>query len=406
MKNQFDIRKIYYIANMRVPTEKAHGYQIFQMCQSFLNADLDVELVIPSRNNTNELKNNKDVKSYYNLDKVPSIKKLFSIDLISKTTGKGQIFSNLFHSLTFAVSLILYFLLKSPKNCSIYLRDPILLGLIASILKFRGHQLTLEMHSISETPSRYKKQLDFISKANKLVTMTEIMREKIIQDGNIQIPSLSSHDAVDFQKFDLPVSREQAREKLKLPQEKTIISFIGKFHTNGMEKGIPEILEAAKYILKEFPQVLFYFVGGPLEREEKYRRLIKELALKDENFVFIAKRPVQEVPLFLKASNILMMPHPDKYFYRYCVSPLKLFEYMSSKTPIVASDLPTISEVLVNEKDAMLAKAGDAQEIATKTISILADENLAHKLSQNSFEKVKHLTWDNRAIEIKQFLTL
>jgi len=37
--------KLVYIANVRIPTEKAHGVQIMKMCQAFSLANLKVELL-------------------------------------------------------------------------------------------------------------------------------------------------------------------------------------------------------------------------------------------------------------------------------------------------------------------------------------------------------------------------
>ena len=36
------------------------------------------------------------------------------------------------------------------------------------------------------------------------------------------------------------------------------------------------------------------------------------------------------------------------------MSPLKLFEYMQAKKPIITSDLPAINEILTNDEDAIL----------------------------------------------------
>ncbi len=36
--------KILYIANIRLPTEKAHGIQIMKMCEAFAHAGAEVEL--------------------------------------------------------------------------------------------------------------------------------------------------------------------------------------------------------------------------------------------------------------------------------------------------------------------------------------------------------------------------
>ena len=43
--------KIIYVANARIPTEKAHGGQIMKMCESFADSGLEVDLVLPPRCN-------------------------------------------------------------------------------------------------------------------------------------------------------------------------------------------------------------------------------------------------------------------------------------------------------------------------------------------------------------------
>src|SRR3989338_2558817 len=45
------MKKLIYIVNGRVPTEKANGYQITKMCQEFSSAGLAVELYLPTRQN-------------------------------------------------------------------------------------------------------------------------------------------------------------------------------------------------------------------------------------------------------------------------------------------------------------------------------------------------------------------
>ena len=37
--------KIKYITNARIPTEKAHGYQICKMCEEFGRVGVEVELI-------------------------------------------------------------------------------------------------------------------------------------------------------------------------------------------------------------------------------------------------------------------------------------------------------------------------------------------------------------------------
>jgi hypothetical protein len=41
--------QIYYIGHIRIPTEKAHGFQVMKMCEAFSENGHEVELIIPRR---------------------------------------------------------------------------------------------------------------------------------------------------------------------------------------------------------------------------------------------------------------------------------------------------------------------------------------------------------------------
>ena len=77
-------------------------------------------------------------------------------------------------------------------------------------------------------------------------------------------------------------------------------------------------------------------------------------------------------------------------------SPLKLFEYMASSRPIVASDLLSLREVLT-EKEAVFFKPNDPADLALKIKEVLANPTLAGQISQNARQKVQNYTWSNRA---------
>ena len=55
-RNTVEKISIRYIVNARFPTERAHGYQIAQMCQAFMENGISTELWHPYRENTQELR--------------------------------------------------------------------------------------------------------------------------------------------------------------------------------------------------------------------------------------------------------------------------------------------------------------------------------------------------------------
>jgi len=64
--------KIIYLANIRIPTEKAHGLQVMKMCQAFQGAGADIKLVVAKRKNPKF--ENMDVFDYYKIKYVHECK--------------------------------------------------------------------------------------------------------------------------------------------------------------------------------------------------------------------------------------------------------------------------------------------------------------------------------------------
>nr|MBA3284713.1 hypothetical protein [Nitrosopumilus sp.]MBA3551083.1 hypothetical protein [Patescibacteria group bacterium] len=108
--------KIIYIANTRIPTEKAHGYQIVQVCSELVCAGASMELWVPSRKNSVS----QDAFCYYGIKKNFEIIYISSIDFFrfEKLLGKLTYY---FQSLGFLFSLMLKSL---PKDAVVYTRNP------------------------------------------------------------------------------------------------------------------------------------------------------------------------------------------------------------------------------------------------------------------------------------------
>ena len=74
--------------------------------------------------------------------------------------------------------------------------------------------------------------------------------------------------------------------------------------------------------------------------------------------------PPSDIPLYLAAADMLVMPTTPDLAYAAYTSPLKLFEYMASGRPIVASGLASVREVLDDGGNAVLYEANSAEGLA------------------------------------------
>src|SRR3989344_178089 len=179
-------------------------------------------------------------------------------------------------------------------------------------------------------------------------------------------------DGVDFKIFDINVSKEEARNRLNLPQDKKILGYCGRFKTMGEDKGFFDILESLKYLSED---VVFVAMGGKPHHVEEFQKVAEKMDF-SKRTIFRGHETQDTVALYQKAFDVLLMPFPKTTHYMYYMSPMKMFEYMASKRPIVSSDLPSIREVL-NESNAVLVEPGNPEYLAVGVKRGLDDEGLA-----------------------------
>ena len=114
--------------------------------------------------------------------------------------------------------------------------------------------------------------------------------------------------------------------------------------------------------------------------------------------------PHAEVRRTIAGAGAAVLPLPDNLMARYFTSPLKLFDYMAAGAPIVASDLPTVREVLADGDNALLVPPEDPDALAAAIGRLLVNPGLADRLRRTAYEQVRAFTWDVRAARIIEAL--
>ena len=107
--------------------------------------------------------------------------------------------------------------------------------------------------------------------------------------------------------------------------------------------------------------------------------------------------PPAAVAARLREADVLTLPNPASAISSEFTSPLKLFEYMASGRPIVASDLPSLREVLKHESNALLVEPGNPQALTAGVLRIKDDPALGERLAARAKADVQAFTWARRA---------
>ena len=361
--------KIFYIANIRFPTEKAHGVQIAKACEAFGKNGVDTTLIIPSRKT--------DIKElpheYYGLTSALSIERLFTIDLIP--LGKVGFW---IESLSFALSA--YFRLRKYAFTIMYGRDELVLWVL-----LLGGARNIIWESHDGTWNYFSQQI--AKRAQRIVVVSKGLKDFYFEKGVPAEKIYYTPNGIDMADFTNPESKETARARLGLPQDKKIALYIGRL--DGW-KGTDTLLEASVF-LPEGVQVVL--IGGE-------KKQVEDLKLKYPNVTFLGFKPYSELPNNQAAGDVLVVPNTGKNLVstRF-TSPLKLIAHMASKRPIVASDLPSIQE-LVSDASAHLVPADDPKSLAEGIMRALSEPSVA----QRAYEQVEQFDWSKRARGIIDFV--
>ena len=118
----------------------------------------------------------------------------------------------------------------------------------------------------------------------------------------------------------------------------TLILYTGTFEPY---QGLDLLTAAAAQLAAERPDARVLVVGGDAAQVEAARR---RAAAGGSPMVFTGQRPPEEIPAFVAACDILVSPRVSG-----TNTPLKIYSYLRSGRPIVATDLRTHTQVLSPE---------------------------------------------------------
>lgn len=363
---------IHYIINARMPTEKAHGYQIAKMCEAFTAEGAQVSLMIPTRKNAIQ----EDVFSYYSVRNDFSVRYISTLDVLTLFRGVRLGFYLQAISFLWALHRV-----DIPHNVVIITRNPEIVWWYGR----RGYRVFYDAHNFPMRGGWFLKLL--LRNVQGTIANSNGTADAFRGAGLSNI--LIMPNAVDLAQF---TGEVENRQDLGLPPG-NIAMYVGHLYE---WKGVDVVVEAARRSTGK--NLTFVFIGGTDSDLVRYRAMTKDLS----NVVFLGRRRHNEVPALIKAANTLLLPNVSstEESTRY-TSPIKMFEYMASGVPIVASDLPSIKEIL-NDRNAVLVKAGDASDLLRGITQALLDDK--NERGVQAKKDVQQYTWRVRAKKILEFL--
>lgn len=218
----------------------------------------------------------------------------------------------------------------------------------------------------------------FYRAAARVVVVTRAFREDLRARGVDEAKIAVIPNGADLEIYGRDRAQPRFRDLLG-GNGKFLVTFVG---THGMATGLEQILDAAE-ILKDDARFAFAFVGEGAEREKLIASANKR-GLSNVTFhPAVAKNDVPDVYASSDASIVCLKPVPflDKFI------PSKVFEILSSGTPVVAALGGEAGEI-VREAGHVVVTPGDAAAIARELRALIDDPERRGEMARRGREYV------------------
>lgn len=146
-------------------------------------------------------------------------------------------------------------------------------------------------------------------------------------------------------------------------------------------QGIDLLLEAFTLTLRKAPDAALVIIGGSDTDLAAYRRKVRQMEL-GERVHLLGPRPVSQLGYFMRQADVLVSPRT-----RGINTPMKVYSYLDSGVPVVATNLPTHTQVMTDEV-AKLAEP-DAESFSAAMSALFGDPEERRRLAANAKELVR-----------------
>jgi glycosyltransferase involved in cell wall biosynthesis len=383
--------RILYLADIRFPLERANGIQSMETCHALATRGHDVSLVV--RPDSHEPA--RDPFAFYGLARLDRL----HVE-VAPVTGPAA--SRRAGYLTFAIGRAA----GRSRQDLIFTRDLGLASLLLRIPAALRAPVVYEAHGIAaDVAAALPELLTGAPEASPAKLRRLASREARVWRGADGYVSITAGLARELERRfgsrpRLAIVADGARPGPPAVEDAQPAGTGAKVFTIGYAghpypwKGVDLVIEAVAAL----PDARALIVGGHEQEPDlaRVKAFAEELDCASR-VTFTGLLPPPQVAARLRQCDVLTLPNPASALSNEFTSPLKLFEYMASERPIVASSLPSIREVLGDGTNALLVAPGDPQALVAAIRRIKDDPELGARLARQARADVEQYTWARRA---------
>ena len=230
--------------------------------------------------------------------------------------------------------------------------------------------------AITENSPVYNRYLALEKKAyqaaTSIVTVDQRISDYIFSLSNVKTNVIQNFINIDL--FHQQKKVDPASPVLLIPRRLTA------------KNGVRYPLHALKKVLEIYPTVTLVYAGSG-EELTALRTITKELNI-EANVKFLGSVPHQEMLRWYQKANIVLIPSVHSNGVEEATS-IAALEAMASGTPVIASSVGGLKQIITDGLDGMLVQEKSPQQISDCVIDFLHDKEKADTLAEQARAKIK-----------------
>jgi len=163
-----------------------------------------------------------------------------------------------------------------------------------------------------------------------------------------------------------------------LPVQGKLVMYIGNLETY---QGIDLLIDSYKIVCEKGPESALVVVGGVDKHINAYRAMCSRLGI-EKNVFFLGKRPVAQIGQLMAQADVLVSPRIQGVN-----TPMKVYSYLHSGVPVVATALPTHTQVMT--EDIAVLTAPQPGAFAAGIMRVFDDPQQARRLATQAVDYIE-----------------
>jgi len=233
-----------------------------------------------------------------------------------------------------------------------------------------------------------------LRRADRVLVINDKLKDYVVGLGAFAERTQVLRAGVSIGQFDPSTEGNTVRKQYGLSQQDVVLFFMGwLYNFSGLKEVTWQLAQIENHSLK-------LIIVGEGDAYEELQKIREKYNLQGR-LILTGKKPYQEIPALIAGSDICLLPAYPTEKTMQNVVPIKMYEYMAMKKPVIATRLPGVIRefgesngvVYVNRPEDAIAKAIE-----------LVQNGSVKKLGSKARSFVEKNSWDNITDEFERIL--